>query len=99
MIDKDGDLVGGNIIQGDKVGGDSFVGNKYVFGDAELIEKRKKAEHAYGFAKAIRDAINEYNSTIPAFKMGKIIREVGSTMFLDDDINDFCFFQDGLEGK
>lgn len=68
-------------------------------GDAELIEKRKKSEASFGFAIAIRDAMNEYQTAIPAYRIGKIMREVGKTMYLDDDINDFISFSDGIEGN
>lgn len=68
-------------------------------GNKQAIEKRKKSEAAFGFAKEIRDAIDEYYTAIDAHQMGKIMREVGNTMFLNEDIQSFIEFQDGLEGS
>lgn len=69
------------------------------FGDENLIKKRRKQESCYGFAEVIKNAIDNYSQSIPPNQMGKIIREVGSTIFIDDDINYFIEFRDGLDGR
>lgn len=68
-------------------------------GNKQAIEARRKSEVAYDLALAVRDAINEAHPTLDAAHIGRIMREVGSTIFCDDDISDFIAFRQGIEGK
>ena len=97
MIDEDGDWVGGNIIKGDKIGGDSFSGNKYVFGDTELIKQVKQETQWRSFKDGIDAAIDAHHDTVKWYDMGRIIFLAADEYIAENEtIQDWVDFRRGL---